>query len=305
MAYLTYTNENGQTLNYQDGGFWNGIKDGTDIYAKPTFINTSVRIEKDWILYDQDIPLKDIQFNVYADGQLISKPVEETTLKAGDRVLDIVNLPYYNQSVNPPVPIVYTVEEIAPDGFTSLIEVEKNLFKFKNILDIRNSFTVTKVWDGGPDKHPDIDIQLYQDGKAYLEPVTLTQGQVTYTWDDLPYGDSTGHVHVYSVDETSILDNYRKSISDDGTTIYNTFLETPIPGDKDDDLVPIIPPIHKPSDKDDDQTPTVPPVHTGDKTNNKPGLPATGVNDFNMIIPLAIIALGSALIRHRNKYNYK
>lgn len=39
-------------------------------------------------------------------------------------------------------------------------------------------YTVEKEWINGPSTHHDIEIQLYQDGMAYLDPITLVGGEL-------------------------------------------------------------------------------------------------------------------------------
>ena len=87
-----------------------------------------------------------------------------------------------------------------------------------------------KQWVGGQyfndGKRPDIQLQLYRDGIAHLDPVTLTGGatpQLSYTWENVPKTDINGNVYTYSVDEVKTPDNYTKTKSEDGLTVINTY----------------------------------------------------------------------------------
>lgn len=100
--------------------------------------------------------------------------------------------------------------------------------------------TVTKVWDdNNSTKRPEsIQIQLYADGVAYGDPVTLSDSNYwTASYQGLPkYSSGTKEVN-YTVDEVSVPDGYTKSIN--GMTITNKLIPetTTISGTKtwDDD----------------------------------------------------------------------
>lgn len=95
------------------------------------------------------------------------------------------------------------------------------------------SKTVTKVWNDGNDKNgkrpTSVKVQLYADGKAYGEPVTLTadktdsNGDWTYVWNNLPKYDSKGNEVSYIAAEASIVKGYDASYSEDSFTITNTY----------------------------------------------------------------------------------
>lgn len=74
------------------------------------------------------------------------------------------------------------------------------------------SYTVTKVWEDEDDKdgiRPDsIQVQLYADGKAQGEPVSVTaDGNWTYTWTDLDQKQA-GKDILYTVQEVNVPDGY-------------------------------------------------------------------------------------------------
>lgn len=73
-----------------------------------------------------------------------------------------------------------------------------------------NCVQVEKIWDGGTGPRPDVQFQLYQGTEAYLDPVTLTDGESSYLWSKLPIKDIDGNVYDYSVKEvTTNIENYQ------------------------------------------------------------------------------------------------
>ncbi len=84
--------------------------------------------------------------------------------------------------------------------------------------------TVTKVWDDNNDagitRPESVQIQLYKDGVAYGDPVTLSaRNNWTASYEGLPkYSSETKEVN-YTVDEVSVPAGYTKSIN--GMTITN------------------------------------------------------------------------------------
>lgn len=98
--------------------------------------------------------------------------------------------------------------------------------------DISESFTVDKtvqkIWEDidSPVQRPEsVQIQLYADGNAYDEPVTISasDGWEAY-FENLPkYSSGTTEIR-YTADEVEVPAGYTKSISDDGLTITNTYV---------------------------------------------------------------------------------
>ncbi|MSS58240.1 Cna B-type domain-containing protein [Erysipelotrichaceae bacterium Oil+RF-744-GAM-WT-6] len=93
----------------------------------------------------------------------------------------------------------------------------------------KTSVTVTKVWDDGNNQdgiRPEsVQVQLYADGKASGDPVTLnSDGNWTYTWDNLDQMKSGTEI-VYTAEEVTSIDGYTSSVSGnaaEGFTITNT-----------------------------------------------------------------------------------
>ncbi|MCI2155324.1 MAG: Cna B-type domain-containing protein [Solobacterium sp.] len=92
----------------------------------------------------------------------------------------------------------------------------------------KTSVTVTKVWDDGNNQdgiRPEsVQVQLYADGKASGDPVTLnSDGNWKYTWDNLDQMKSGTEI-VYTAEEVTSIDGYTSSVSGnaaEGFTITN------------------------------------------------------------------------------------
>ena len=154
---------------------------------------------------------------------------ETTTDAAKGWKYSFDNLPKYSQGAE----ITYTLTEDAVVGYTPSYDG----------YDVTNSYTpgetsvsVTKLWYDGNDqdgKRPDsVTVQLLADGVACGEPVVLSEGNNwTNTWTKLPVNrsknsdtDATVAV-VYTVQETSTLDDYASAVSGNATkgfTVTNT-----------------------------------------------------------------------------------
>lgn len=107
------------------------------------------------------------------------------------------------------VPANYTAD-ISPDGTTIT-----NTYVSPKI-----TYTVEKIWRNSAAPYPTIQIQLYRNGEAYGQPITLASGITKYTWINLDKTDKFGEEYTYSVDEVVIPAGYIKHI--DGNRIVNT-----------------------------------------------------------------------------------
>ncbi|MEG0726183.1 MAG: Cna B-type domain-containing protein [Erysipelothrix sp.] len=124
----------------------------------------------------------------------------------------------------------YLVETQAPTGYVVrdgkipfTVAKGTNTLQVTNSKDEKTSVTVTKSWAGGPDIHPTIKVQLYQNGNPLGAPVELVNGTNSYTWSDLKVKDANGTKYTYTVDEISNNSDYQKQV--DGYHITNTFVE--------------------------------------------------------------------------------
>lgn len=125
----------------------------------------------------------------------------------------------------------YYLEEIeAPEGYelsegvielpltTDTKRIEKEVPNTSKV-----SITGHKVWVGGPSEKPTIKLQLYRNGEAYLDLVTLANGTTSYTWNGLDQTDKLGNKYVYTVDEVKEPEYYSGSRSEDKLTVFNTY----------------------------------------------------------------------------------
>ncbi|UUI04700.1 Cna B-type domain-containing protein [Oceanobacillus jeddahense] len=143
-------------------------------------------------------------------------------------VLNIGNLPlrtYYLEEVESPNGYVLSNEVIEitvdePYGRNEIVH-EVNFENTKEKIDV----TGTKEWQGGENQRPEsIELQLFRNGEALGNPVTLEADETEYTWTDLDRTDSGGNAYEYTVDEVQVPENYEKTVSEDGLTITNEFV---------------------------------------------------------------------------------
>lgn len=115
-------------------------------------------------------------------------------------------------------------------GEPSFLAGDAFINKLGNAVD----FTVTKRWEGGPEPHPDIEMQLTQDGEPYGDPVVLKAGQISHTWQDLPrYRPDSDFslppdqwlLHEYAATEIPVP-GYSQTWSADGSQVTNSYLHT-------------------------------------------------------------------------------
>uniref|UniRef100_UPI0013D4C63E collagen binding domain-containing protein n=1 Tax=Gracilibacillus saliphilus TaxID=543890 RepID=UPI0013D4C63E len=184
---------------------------------------TKVDAERKDIIANNEATFK-LEFDLNGERQQFG----EYTTENGE--LEIGNLPlrtYYLTEVTAPTGYVLSDEEIeivVDEGYDNndenMVEVE-----FENTKEKVN-ITGTKVWEGGP--KPAIDLQLFRNGEAFGEAVTLEEGATEYTWSDLDQTDIDGNGYEYTIDEVEVPDYYEKTLSDDGLTITNSFTVDPI-----------------------------------------------------------------------------
>ena len=152
--------------------------------------------------------------------------VDEKTVTADDGwKYSFDDLPVYKNGQK----IKYSIAESAVENYSTTI----------NGFDITNSYTpektslsVLKRWNDSKNqdgKRPNsVAVQLYADGKASGEPVTLTESSGwLYTWTELPMYENGGQKIQYTVKETSNLpDGYVSSVTgnaEKGYVITNSY----------------------------------------------------------------------------------
>ena len=182
--------------------------------------------------------------------------------------------------------IKYTVSEVLPANGKYTFKVTGDAvsgFIITNSHRVeRTSVSVSKVWDDRNDQDgvrpSSVSVQLYADGKASGDPVTLDAANSwKYTWSGLDK-NASGKAITYTVKETSVPHGYTSTISGDmasGFTITNS--HTPV--------VPPTPPV---------TPPTVPPAP------KKPQLARTGTGLWAITIAgTALLLSGAAFILRR------
>src|SRR5699024_9265867 len=66
--------------------------------------------------------------------------------------------------------------------------------------------TGTKIWENGP--QPEIELQLFRNGVAHRDAVTLATGVTKYEWTELDKTDIDGKEYTYTIDEVAVPANY-------------------------------------------------------------------------------------------------
>ena len=206
-----------------------------------------------------------VELQLYKDGEKHLEPVllennkTSYTWKSLDKTdLDGNEFTYTIKEVNTPKDYKDTYSE---DGLTVT-----NTYVSEKI-----DVTGSKEWIGGPDVKPTIQLQLYRNNNAYLDPVTLVNGNLEHTWKDLDYKDSNGEMYTYTISEIEVPEDYDAYISEDGLTVTN---------------------VHFSSEGE------------YDPNGSKPLVPPTGINN-NQLFYLSTLTLGGlgliALRRKREK----
>lgn len=182
-----------------------------------------ITVTKTWVDGPEERP--DIVLSLLANGEpardLFNEIVESVTLVNGETEYTFTDIPFYADNEE----IEYTITE------DDVLNYEQEIDGF----DITNTYviplgdiTAHKVWIGGPELHPDIQFQLLRDGDAYGLPVTLKDGELSYTWEELELTDMEGREYVFTVEEVETPENYITAISEDGLTVSNTYVSATI-----------------------------------------------------------------------------
>ncbi|KAF1295227.1 hypothetical protein BAU15_05620 [Enterococcus sp. JM4C] len=175
-----------------------------------------------------------ITVNLLADGEKVASQ-EVKADKEGNWNYSFTDLPEFAKGQA----IIYTVSEEAVTNYTTTYEG----------FDITNSYTpgqtgvtVTKVWADGEDKDglrpTTIQVQLFADGKATGEPVTLdAEMNWKHTWTELAE-KADGKAIAYTVEEVSEVEGYTATVdASDPANVVITNHHTP---KVDDRLIQII-----------------------------------------------------------------
>ena len=192
----------------------------TNTYGSPTRDVTGF---KEWVNGPEQRP--DIKLQLYINNAPLGEPVN---LENGDTSYTWKAL---NITDKDGKPYTYTVDEVSVPA--NYIKTSKG-----DSLTVTNSYVIpktdvtgTKIWSGIHGVKPVIKIQLYRDDVSYGDPITLNDGDTSYTWLDLDKTDINGHEYQYAIDEVEVPTNYRKTISADGLTISNAYVDPAKPVD--------------------------------------------------------------------------
>ncbi len=250
-----------------------------------------------------------VTVQLYADGEAYGDPV---TLSAdNDWTYSWDRLPMWSvlpvrdsegELTEEGVDIVYSVKEVStPSGYTSEITTDENKATITNThtpTPATTTYTVVKVWDDSDnaDKiRPDsVTVQLYADGEAYGDPVTLSDdNDWIYTWTELPALNDEGEDIAYSAQETVVPDGYTASISVDASTNTATITN-----------VHTLEPKPKPEPEPKPVDPTDPPAPTT-VAYLKSVVPPTGdsfsLTECGILAAISTLALVSAFATRRRK----
>ena len=160
-----------------------------------------------------------ITVNLLADGV----KVQSKTVTAADGwKYSFDNLPESKDGKK----ITYTVSEEAVPGYTTKVDGTNitNTYKPES-----TSVSVTKKWSDNNDQDgvrpSSVTVQLYADGKASGDPVTLNEANSwKHTWSGLDK-NAAGKAIAYTVKEVSVPNGYTSAVTGDassGYTVTNT-----------------------------------------------------------------------------------
>jgi len=175
---------------------------------------------------DEERP-EQITLNLLNDHSEIVKSAVVQAQEGNEWEYTFENLPKFEDGEE----IDYSVTENFVSDYST--EVEEN---DDGVQIVTNSYTpdetsvtVTKGWNDSNNQdgnRPDeIEVQLLADGEELEEPVTLTAGSWTHTWDGLDL-NVDGNAIAYSVEEVNVPDRYTSAINDENhgnITITNSY----------------------------------------------------------------------------------
>ena len=190
----------------------------TNTYISP---KTSFTVNKVWV--DGPDVHPSIEVQLYRNNEVFGDSV---SLENGETSHTWTDL---DKTDSEGVDYEYTVDELTElENYSK--EVDRSTITNKYVSP-KTSFTINKVWVDGPDVHPTIEIQLYRNDEAFGNPVSLENGETSYTWTDLDKTDSKGVDYEYTVDELTKLEYYTKEVK--GQVITNTYSKQVLNDEKD------------------------------------------------------------------------
>jgi uncharacterized repeat protein (TIGR01451 family) len=216
-----------------DGNNANIVK----LKVKNTKIKTEVTVVKTWVGGPTTHPTVKLTLYRHIEGGAKEAAGESVTLENGITSYTWTDLDKTDMNGSE---YIYTVdEENVPNGYVKSIQVNGNIVTITNRFEFKKTdITAEKVWDGGSSLKPTIKLQLFRNGSAYQNSVTLVNGDTKYTWYDLDLYDTFGVPFEYMVREIEIggskveegqtVNNYKYegvTVDDDGKFIItNTYV---------------------------------------------------------------------------------
>lgn len=197
----------------------------TNTYQIP---DVEIEARKVWVNGPDKHP--PVKLQLYLDGA----PVDGTLVELTDT--DECSWTVEKTDINGNLLDYEVVEVLKASGYLSDVSYsdEEGAWIVTNTYQVPEvKVTANKVWDGGPDQHPDIVLQLYLGKTPIQDPVTLKSGTTTHTWD-VPGTDEKGQALVYTVEEVKVPADYEVSYSEDTLTITNKYTKSLVAGDEDE-----------------------------------------------------------------------
>ena len=219
---ITYTVKETKVEGYESKVEGNA-KDGFVITNK-NLAKTEVPVEKKWL----GKAVNEIEVKLLANG----KEVQSAKLNEGNSWKHTFkDLPVYDDNGKE---IVYTVKEVAIEGYESKIEGNaKDGFVITNKNLAKTEVPVEKKWIGKAIN--EIEVKLLADGKEVQSAKLNEANSWKHTFKDLPVYDDNGKEIVYTVKEVAI-EGYESKIegnAKDGFVITNKNLaKTEVPVEK-------------------------------------------------------------------------
>ncbi|MEG6523109.1 collagen binding domain-containing protein [Desulfotomaculum sp. 1211_IL3151] len=200
------------------------VEGGFEITNTYTYVSDKIEITGTKVWKGGPEVKPDIQLQLYRNNEALEDPV---TLTNGTTTHTWINL---DKTDHGRTPYQYRIDEVKVPANHSKSISEDGLTITNTYYSPpvgggspKTAITGGKIWEGGPSSKPTIQLQLYRNGIEHGDPVELTDGQLSYTWNDVDKNDNTGKDYTYTVDELAVPANYVKAISKDGLIITNTY----------------------------------------------------------------------------------
>lgn len=257
----------------------------TPVFASSTIPFTLGNKTVNLIKYAEgtEIPLAGATFNLYAKQDSTYILVKSNLITNAEGKITVTGLTdeyeYYFKEIAAPTGYETSPEYYAAEEKTIIFN--SPIPSYTPPASHTIAKTVNKIWNdaGNETNRPEsVEVQLYKDGEAYREPITLNaENDWTYTWYGLSqYGQ-------YSVVELTQIENYISSV--DGFTITNTYEEPA-------EVLPEGPVSEPPIETPDKPEPS---TETSDEPESAV-VPKTGDNMYYWLGLLVLSTLGCGIV---------